>query len=474
MAGKTLAQRVHQTIDRHRMLAEGETVVVGVSGGPDSTALLHLLAELRTRLRLSLHVAHFNHRLRPGAGDDAAFVAEMSRALGVSYHEGAGETRALAARLHLSVEDAARRLRYEFFTSVARNVGAQAVATGHTRDDQAETVLMRLVRGSGLRGLAGIPPVRMLDGLRVIRPLLEVRRVELEAYLAAGGVTWREDPTNRDPAILRNRIRMVVLPAIEGYNPDIGDTLARLAGFLRDEADALDQLAAPQIAGVLAGGPDVVRISRAAFVRLPAALQRRALREAVRQVRGNLNSVGLVHVEEARRSIIEGQSGAVAQFPGGVQVTILSSDAEVTVPAGREAAAPAEYRLDVPGSVVAPEFGVMLSAAEVDATDAAARGYRPGAEDIMVEAGRVGGTLILRGPRAGDRFAPYGMRGRTKKLSDYLGEVKVPRHRRRFVPVLTTASGEVLWIVGVRAAESARIGGDAGRIVRIAARKLRA
>jgi len=183
MIGEALAARVRRTIDRHRMLAVGDTVVVGVSGGPDSTALLYLLAEVRASLRLSLHAAHFNHRLRPDADDDTGFVVSMSRALGVSCHHGAGDTRPHAARLHLSVEDAGRRLRYAFFASVARKVGAQAVATGHTRDDQAETVLMRFFRGTGLRGLGGIPPVRTLDGVRVIRPLLDVRRADLEVDL---------------------------------------------------------------------------------------------------------------------------------------------------------------------------------------------------------------------------------------------------------------------------------------------------
>ncbi len=472
MAGEMLLERVRDTIERHRMLAGGETVVAGVSGGADSTALLHLLAELRVPLRLTLHVAHFNHHLRPGAEEDAAFVAEMTRGLGVSYHEGAGETRAHAERLRLSIEDAARRLRYAFFTSVARDVAAQVVATGHTRDDQAETVLMRLLRGSGLRGLAGIPPVRRLDDLRLIRPLLEVPRAEVEAYLRTRGLAWREDPTNHDATILRNRIRTVVLPALEGYNPDVRGTLARLAGLLRDEADALDALAAPRIADVLTGGPDAVHIARSPFVRLPAALQRRALREAVRRVRGNIDSVGFVHVEGARRLILEGQAGAVVELPGGIRVRRLSETAEVTAEA--PAVEPPEYRLDVPGMVIALEFGIALSAAEIDAPEDAARFYRPGAEEIMVEAGRVGRTLFLRSPRPEDRFAPYGMRGRTKKLSDYLSEAKVPRHRRRFVPVLTTAGGDILWIVGMRAAESARIGADARRVVRIVARKLRA
>ncbi len=471
MAGDALLQKVRETIRRYRMLSAGDVVVVGVSGGPDSTALLHLLAALRAELRLSLHVGHFNHRLRSDAGADAAFVAAMCRDLEVPYHEGHGETRTYAERLGLSVEDAARRLRYDFLASVARTVGAHAAATGHTRDDQAETVLMRLLRGSGLRGLAGIPPVRPLDGVRLVRPLIEVPREELEAYLKARGLSWREDPTNRDPAVLRNQIRTVVLPLLEGHNPGVRLRLAHLAGVLRDEAEALDALAAPRVAAVLAPWRGGIRIAPEPFGQLPPALQRRAVREAVRRVRGNLDAVSFVHVEGARRLVLEGRPGSVLELPGGVRVRRLSGAVDVVMAEDREGEGPPEYRLELPGSVVAPEFGVQVVARDAGAER---RASRPTPEEIMVDGARVGRTLILRGPRPGDRFAPSGMGGRTKKLSDYLGEAKVPAYRRRFVPVLATPQGEILWVVGMRAAESARIEGEATCPIAIAARKLRA
>lgn len=475
MPADPLVQRVRDTIRRHHMLAAGETVVVATSGGPDSTALLHVLAELRAELGLTLRVAHFNHRLRPDAADDAEFVAEMSRALGLSYHDGTGDVRAYALRRGLSVEDAARRLRYEFLTDVAQKTRAQAVATGHTLDDQAETVLMRVLRGSGLRGLAGIPPVRTQGGVRIIRPLLDASRGEIDAYLREHRLSWREDPTNLDLGIWRNKVRLGLIPAVEGDDPGVRKTLARLAGLMRDEAEALDALAAPLIAGVLTGGPGGVHVARGPLLELPVAVQRRAIREAVRRVRGNLESVAFVHIEEARRLVAEGRAGAVAEFPGGIRVTVLPGGAEVTAGAEREAAPP-EYRLDVPGSVVAPEYGIYLAASAVDlrTSEATNSGNHPGAEDIMVDQAHAGPWLILRGPRTGDRFAPHGMGGRTKKLSDYLREANVPRRRRTFVPVLTTAKGEILWVVGMRAAESARINKGTARAVRIVARKLRA
>src|SRR5207245_2303464 len=238
---------------------------------------------------------------------------------------------------------------------------------GHTLDDQAETVLMRLLRGSGLDGLAGIPPVRESGGIRIGRPLSETARAEVEAYIRSVGAQSREDATNRDLAILRNRIRRVLLPILEGYNPDVKQALARVAALLRDEADAIETLGAAQIAGVLSGDPPAVQVAVSPFARLPVALQRRALRGAVRRVPGD------------RR------------------------------------AAQAAW-----------------------------------AEVVVLDRGQVGDELVLRGPRPGDRFAPAGMGGRTKMVAEYLSDEKVPRHRRLYVPVLTTEHGAIVWIVGMR------------------------
>lgn len=476
MTREALVERGLETIHRYRMVAAGDTVVVAASGGRDSTALAHVLVQMREDLRLTIHVAHFNHHLRPDAANDAAWVAAMSRALGCPFHEGAGETRPYAQRWHLSLEDAARRLRFEFLASVAEKVRAQAVATGHTRDDQAETVVMRLIRGSGLRGLAGIPPVRMQGAVRVIRPLIEISRAEIAEYLARRGVSWRDDPTNQDLTILRNRIRMVTLPALEGYNPNVRPTLARLADLLREEAEALDELAAPRISEVVAGGPGAARIALEPFARLPVALQRRALREAVRRVAGTFGAVAFVHIEGARRMALNGQAGAILEWPGGIRVVRLSGVLEVAAgEASPPGAAVPEYRLGVPGSVIAAEFGVQIVASEVDtgAPDIRERASRPSQAEIVVDRVSAGRALILRGPRPGDRFAPFGMGGRTKAVADYLSEAKVPRYRRRWVPVLTTEGGEVLWIVGMRAAELARVGVAATRAVKVEARKLR-
>jgi tRNA(Ile)-lysidine synthase len=330
MPHDALEAQVRDTLRGYRMLAGGERIVAAVSGGRDSTALLSALVSLRGELSLEIHVAHLNHRLRPDAAEDAAAVAKAAERWGSPYHEAAADVRAAASREGRSVEDAARRARYAFLAGVARDVRATVVATGHTLDDQAETVLMRVLRGSGPRGLGGIPPVRPHDGLRIIRPLIETSRAEIDAYLGRRGLETREDSTNRDTKILRNRVRLVLLPILEGYNPDVRRALARLADVVRDEEDALDALSAGQVGAVLHGTHASVLIPPGAFAGLPVALQRRALREAIRRVRGNDAQIAFVHIEEARLGVLSGRSGGVYEAPGGVRIVRRPDAIEVT------------------------------------------------------------------------------------------------------------------------------------------------
>ncbi len=331
----SLVSRVHATIRRHAMLRGGETAIVAVSGGADSAALLHVLVDLRRELSLDLRVAHFNHQLRKDAGEDAAFVAETARLLGLPHHAGSGDVRAEAVRTRRSVEDAARHLRYAFLLSAAAAARADVIATGHTLDDQAETVLMRVLRGAGPWGLAGIPPVRSHGNVRVIRPLIDVPHVLAETWLRTRGVSWREDPTNRDHTLLRNRVRHVLLPVLEGYNPDVRSALARLAEVVRDETQTLDELAARRVDAVLSGDESAVHVVLALFAELPPALQRRALREAVRRARGNLQGVAFVHLEGARSVALEGCAGAVAELPGGVRAVRRVDTLEIAIAGGR-------------------------------------------------------------------------------------------------------------------------------------------
>jgi len=301
-----LAGDVLAFIREHRLVQSGEPLLVGVSGGPDSVCLLHLLAQLRRDLGISLHVAHLNHMLRGGEShDDAEYVVKMAGCLGLGVTVEERDVRSYRARHHLSLEDAARRLRYRFFAAVADEVGAGAVAVGHTADDQVETVLMRLIRGAGARGLQGMRPASKWhsaggQALTVVRPLLGVTRQRTEAYCRDHSLDPRRDSSNLLADRMRNRVRHELLPLLRSYNPRIDEALLRTAESLAGEASLAEDQVSRAWPQVVAQDGAAFLLHREGFRALPPAVQRHLLREVVRRLLGDLEDVEWKHIERMR------------------------------------------------------------------------------------------------------------------------------------------------------------------------------
>jgi tRNA(Ile)-lysidine synthase len=311
---QTLAT-VRATIRRRRLLGRGDTVVVAVSGGPDSMVLLHLLRRLAGEWRLRLHVVHVDHGLHARSAAHAAFVRATARAWGVPCTVRRVAVLALARRRRLSREEAARVARYEALARVARRLRARRVAVAHTADDQAETVVLWLLRGANPDALAGMPASRPLDGAVVIRPLLDLSRREVLAYAAAERVPFRIDPTNRGRGPLRNRIRGDLLPRLEGYNPGVRAVLRRLAEAVADDAAYLNARAAAARRRVVRPVPGGLAIDAARFRRLAPSLQRRVAYRAAADAGGNIREIGFVHIERLR-AMAAGRDGDRADLPG--------------------------------------------------------------------------------------------------------------------------------------------------------------
>jgi len=296
-------------------------VVVGVSGGPDSLALLQVLHELSGPLALSLRVAHLDHGLRRGSAADVRFVASRAKALRWPFSSMRTDVRMLARRRRASIEEAGRLARYSFFHRVAVRAGARVVAVGHTRDDQAETVLMRLIRGASASGLSGIAPARSLDdplgrrgGPRVtlVRPLLARTRAEVEAFLKLRGIRALRDPSNSDPAFLRNRIRRRVIPALERINPHVRAALAHAAEALAEEDALLEGVAARALARLVSGRATVLPLR--ALARLPLPLRRRVLRLGAARAGVDPNRLTRSHLDALVRLAASG--GGETHLPG--------------------------------------------------------------------------------------------------------------------------------------------------------------
>jgi tRNA(Ile)-lysidine synthase len=432
-----LTAAVELTLRRHAMLAGGETVLVAVSGGADSVALLSILTALAPSWRLTLHVLHVDHGLRPDAGRDAEFVRALGARLGVPVD---------VERVQVgrgSVEAAARAVRYAALEASADRLDAARIAVGHTADDQAETVLMRLLGGAGLRGLAAIPPVRG----RVIRPLIELRRQALRDALVADGLDWVEDPSNRDPKFLRNRIRHELLPLLAAADDaDIVPALADVARRLRESVDALDLAAALELARLATTEADALTLPRSALAALPAPIASEALHQAAARFGSRAPLRAWAH-----RGLRRVLAAAPPRRPfrlGGVIVEVSGDRIRV---GARPAPALTPRALAVPGRLDMPEIGHAL---EARLLPAAGYAVPRTADRVAFDAGLLPRALVVRPRRRGDRFHAFGAGER--RLKSLLIDAKIPRWERARLP-LVEAEGRILWLAGLRRGAAAPV-----------------
>jgi tRNA(Ile)-lysidine synthase len=457
----SLAAFVRSTIRRHGLVPAGARVAVALSGGPDSVALLHLLRDLEPDGDLTVAgIIHFNHQLRPAADEDERFCRDLAGDLPLPIEVGSGDVRGEARARKRSVEDMARRLRYAFFEEAAQRLRADAVAVGHSQEDQAETFLLRIIRGSGTRGLGGIRPKAGL----IIRPLLDVPRERLRAFAAERQLAFREDETNQDLSIPRNRVRHELLPYLaREFSPNIVEVLAREASLAQTDEDHLQReaielartvvltlTATEQGPGERAGDTSAAVLHAAGLVAAPSAVSTRVARLVLEQLVGG-RFIGSGAVQRLL-DLARGTRGDSVSLPGirarrraGGREIELGPEPERDVPAV-EPGHISRFALSIPGEVVLPE-GVVISAGWSDPQRS-----RP-ADELSVLVSGLDGPLAVRFRRPGDRFRAPGLDGRAKKLQDYLVDRKVPREERDRLPLVVDAHDRIVWIVGHAVAE---------------------
>ena len=457
----TLLFAVRAAVVGDAPIPAGARVLVAVSGGPDSVALLHALAELAPEHGWRLAICHVHHGLRPEADDDARFVARLATDLGwpVSI-----ERVVVAGGAGVSPEAAARAARYAALLRVARGVGADRIAVGHTADDQAETVLMRLFQGAGPRGLSGIPPCRG----RLVRPLLRVERATVLGYLAARRLPWVEDATNRDPKFLRNRIRREVLPLLAAHvGPGLARALRRTGGAMRETVEALDAFVAPRLEGRLRPTVGGFTLDLAAMRGLPPGAAKALLRLAVAAVAppGPLRSGLRTGPLEALWWLASAaSSGARVRLPGG----LVAERIRGAVWIGRRPPAADPVALVVPGEVCLAGAGLVVTADIIPPV--AGRPADP-AWEAWFDREALSGAFAVRPRRLGERIVPFGGTG-SVGVSRLLAAHRVPRLVRGTWPVLVNRTGtteEIVWVIGVRRAAAAPVTGASRAMVRIRA-----
>ena len=418
--------------------------MVAVSGGADSIVLLDILNTCRERMRLELHVAHLDHGLRPDSASDADLVVRFSRQCGLPYTR----ERLPPGDSVVSSEDGARAVRYAFLDRTAAAVGARFVVLGHHADDQAETVLMRLLRGSGVSGLAGMASLR--DG-RYLRPLLSCRRGEIEAYALSRGLQFHTDRTNADIRHLRNRVRHRLLPQLRTqFNPRIVQTLCRSATVLGDEDRFLADCTEAALREVVAQRTgSVVHIARAAFEGLHLAVRRRILRHLITDLAGGSRS-SFQKIEEIVHAVSNGHSGC-CHLCSNLWYQVTGD--QLILRQGRNRSL--NIDVAVPGGTVIDRLSLRLSATLTSAGDFASIKSGLSARRAAFDADLTGPRLQLRTPRRGDRFQPLGMEGR-KRVSEFLLDSGVPKILREDVLLLTSGE-EVVWVAGLLPAHPFRV-----------------
>ena len=460
---------VEETIADHRMLQQKDSVLVCVSGGPDSVVLLHVLVALAQKFSLCLGVAHFNHGLRGVDSDrDAEFVGSFSEQLDLPCYMDKMDVLAYQKDKKLSLEAAGRQLRYSFFHRIADENNFSKIATGHHKEDNAELILMDIFRGSGPKGLSGIPPIR--DG-RIIRPIINLSRSEIDGLLAEKGLPAKSDRTNTDIRHMRNRIRHRLLPELKSsYNPKIIETLNRLARIVRSEEEWIEGIVDPVFnRAVLEKSNDHrIWLSVTILGSQHAAMNRRIIRKAIAGVKGDLKRISLVHIEMVMDLLKAGVAVGSLDLPDRIRVSfkkgrILFSKESAPLRSikgirqkHRDRKRPAfEHHLHSPGTVSVPEVNGRLSFSAV-CPPGIPECFPPGQRTVFFDMDSVNFPLTVRNVRPGDRFVPLGMSG-SQKINTYFINRKIPRSEREKYPVVLDRDGRIIWVAGQRIDESFRV-----------------
>jgi tRNA(Ile)-lysidine synthase len=451
-----LLDLVKKTIVHFGLLKRGDKVLIACSGGADSVALVEILRELRDAYSLRLGIAHFNHLLRRAAAADEHFVIDLARKLDLPLYLRREDIRAYARKRRLNIEEAGRERRYRFLREAAVRTGAAKIATAHTLNDQAETVLMRILRGSGPAGLGGIAPC--IDGL-IIRPLIEAERREIEAYLRGRNMPFRQDETNRDLRYLRNRVRRRLIPYIQkNFEPEVVRHLGRLAEICRDEEEVWGRVLQRETDRVILGKRGRCSLDAERLAGLPPALGRRCVRAYLREVKGDLRRLAFRDVE-AVRGLAEGK---MAVLSGGLSFKRnkgLISIGGKPVPPLRF-----EHAWDGKETLTIAEIGLSFVGRRIVKRSVGSLGFDDDRR-VFLDASKILFPLIVRTRREGDRYRPLGTPGR-KKLKEVMRAKGIEAGERRRSPVFLSG-GEIVWVPGLPVADAFKVTPSTKRIFMI-------
>lgn len=435
------------------MLGNGDNVLIGLSGGPDSVCLSVILDKLRDNFNISLHAVYINHGLRPDENrEEEAFCRNFCEKNKILFHSRSIDVLYFAKQKNLNVHEAARELRFHVFDKISAEIKADRIALGHNADDQAETFLMRLIRGSGKRGLSGIPPVRD----KIIRPLIEVERKDIEEFLEEeinalplhSGRPYIIDTSNLKQDYFRNWIRMNLMKEIKGKNPSVVSDICRAADILREEDEYMEMIVTKTLMRLISRkGERGIELFITPLVTMDKPVLRRVLRRAIDATSG-LRGIGFVHIEDIINLVKKGKAGDRIHLPKGIRAVNEYSVLKIT---SEELTKMNEYEVQPPCEVNLREAGKLLKSSYVETINETADGKT----SALIDVSKLKLPLLVRSRSAGDFFYPLGL-GKRKKLKDFFVDEKVPRDERDKVPIVLSGD-DIVWVAGYRQDERFKV-----------------
>ena len=485
-------QRILEAIRANHLIENGDRVVVGVSGGADSVCLLHVLHSLSRALQIKLYAVHINHMLRADEADgDERYTADLCEELGIQLSSTRIDVGAMSKSLGISLEEAGRKARYGEFSRCAQAVGASVIAVAHNRNDQAETVMMNIMRGSGIAGLSGMEYKKG----KIIRPLLDISRDEIERYCTEAGLSPRTDSSNLTEEFTRNRVRLGLFPYImENFGINMEVSLCRLSAHAAKDNSFLDECASKAYLAALnvkqkgqvkgkeqgqdqgqdrrqdqGGGKGQVELNAEKLMSLHPAVLNRVLKLAITDVAGSSKGIASVHYQSLTDLIVKGRTGAIAELPGGIRGVFAYGVLKIFI-------SHSDYSnsedinfcvdLNIPGTVRVPELEATVTACIVRDTNIdnyPQLVYNPFMQFFDYD--KLNRGIIIRNRRMGDRFAPFGSNG-TKKLKEYFIDSKVPREQRSMIPLICM-DDEIVWVIGDKISDKFKVTENTKSILRI-------
>ena len=465
-----LLTKVKDIIKKYQLLNTGDKVLVGVSGGPDSVALVHILKQLTTEYELQLHIAHLDHQLR-GADStaDAQFVKKIATRLKIPLTSVSRDVKEYQKENSLSLEDAARQVRYDFFFDLLNKLNFDKLALGHHANDQTETIIMNFLRGAGLKGLGGIKP----DKDRIIRPLIELKKEELKEYCLNHDLNWKVDETNKKEICLRNKVRLNLVPQlIESYNENLVTTLNQMGQILRTEDEFMRSKSKEILAEIIINSSNnKLIIEKDKFLNLHLAMQRRIIRNIYKRLTSSYKNLYFYNIQEILQLIKTSETGIQKKLPEDVVVK-LSYDQIIFVLATAEKKTNFfSYQLNVGEKLKIPELNLRINSQIVD------KNY-PWQEELnqknkgFFDLNKVGSHFEVRQRKDGDSFQPLGMSG-TKKIKDFFIDQKIARDKRDEIPIFTSETGEIFWVSQLRIDEKYKVTNQTDEILMIEIKNLK-